>query len=55
MSSGKKLLGLALLLTLVATLTLPLDLQPLTPKEGPVLRTDGTAPPPPPRPFLFSA
>ena len=52
MSSGRKLLGLALLLTLVATLTLPFDLQPLTPKEAPVLQSDGGEPPPQPIPFL---
>ena len=52
MSFGRKLFGLALLLTLIATLMLPIHLQPLTPKEPPVLQSDGGAPPPPPRPFL---
>ena len=52
MSFGRNLFGLALLLTLIATLTLPIHLQPLTPKEPPVLRSDGGLPPPPPIPLL---
>ena len=52
MSFGRKLLGIALLLTLIATLTLPIHLQPLTTKEPPVLQSDGGEPPAPPRPFL---
>ena len=46
MSFGKKLFGLALLLALIASLTLPIDLQPVK-TEPPVLRCDGGLPPPP--------
>ena len=52
MSFGRKLFGLALFLTLIATLTLPIRLQPLTPKESPVLQSDGGLPPAPPIPLL---
>jgi len=52
MSFGRKLFGLALLLTLIATLTLPIHLQPLTPTEPPVLQSDGGEPPPRPIPLV---
>jgi len=47
MSIGRMLFGLALLLALIATLTLPIRLQPLTPTGQPVLQSDGGAPPAP--------
>lgn len=46
MSFGRKLFGLALLLAVIATLTLPIDLQPVK-TEQPVLQSDGGAPPAP--------
>jgi hypothetical protein len=52
MSFGRKLFGLALLLTLAATLTLSKDLQPLAINEPPVLKSDGGLPPPRPTPRL---
>jgi hypothetical protein len=52
MSFGRKLLGIALLLTLIATLTLPIHLQPLTTNEPPVLQSDGGEPPAPPIPLI---